>query len=339
MKIEKTVRIAERNDLMPVVCRETGINSALMVPRIPHSIRGGFVFDYVHPLAYWSNAEGMVRAGRAYLESVKNNNVLSGLVLMSYKRLELIDQGLLSSTEANAVLSTAHENVLIDLLVLVARLTDKNTTGCSQLMLEYKDIKDLKDMTGALTSYCKTIQDQVFGDSDDEVQDRIKILNQELRAERRVAGGSAVYVSARDTAKRLEQEHAVNVRNAKQLIKDNTIVLHAEGLLGPKLHEFLSKTLLSGDNVSILGSETKNKLVLKLEALAHPSAALIVKALQDAADPRNIFGRTTEEALDRAVEKTGTKRLSIAEMIAKKREEEKQRSEGSALSANAGTEF
>lgn len=300
MKINPKVCITKQQEVIACTCSKTGIVSALVIPQLPVDSKGhGFVFDYVHPISHWSNAQGMIKAGRNYISKLEPQ-VLAGLALVVFNHYSLLDKYELSAQEANAILCTASTDTLIDLLSLAALITDKNSAGTPALVLEWRDIKDQQTIDRQLASYIKTLKAEFISSVKEDNNDpmrRIKILNAHVGQGRSFKNGVTL-LSAKQSMASFEREFEDTFRAAKKEIKDLIAYMRKEGAVSIKLLDFLS-ALTAGRNLVAMSAEVRVQLCAKLHAIASTEADRIASLLQDCNNPYDIFAKA-DESLERA---------------------------------------
>lgn len=302
MKISPRVCLTKQQEVQACVCLKTGIVSALVVPQVPKGSKGeAFVFEYIHPLSYWSNAQGMVKAGRAYLAQLEPQ-MLAGLILTTFGHYSLLDRYELSAVEANEILCTASKDSLTELLVLAGLLTEKNSEYTPALTLEWKDLRYAQTIDAQLLEYIKTLRSEFIAiPQADATSQRIKILNASVGQGRTFKNG-VQYLSKKQVMASFEKEFEVTFKAAKLEIKGLILDLYANTSRIPgltlKLIDFL-QALTAGRNLVAMSNEIRIKLQEKLNALSCPETSRIAELLKACYNPYDIFAKA-DEGLDRA---------------------------------------
>jgi len=333
MKIEHELTLPAKVESQKLVCKKSGICYELAVPALKDFSLGckSFkhpVLEYDSPLAYWSNVQGFAMQSREYLVAL-DKQVLAGLVIVAYSHFELIDFSLLSAVEANAVLRTAHEGLLAQMLRLTGRMSAKSAKGLPVLYVEWADCKQLKSIDGLLQAYYKRLQ-PYFNEQAKEEQrvaerraaDTANAYDKLMaRQGRTLAGGQ--YLSAKQTLTEKEKEFDAQLKLNKKLLKKLAVDLVEAKLITAGLGQLLSD-LTVGRTLVAVNEGLRKQLVDKLKGLG-AAGQQAAKILQDSVNPYDVFVRCEAE-LDRASDlidqpagKVPANKLSLAEILARKK--------------------
>ena len=304
MKINPRVCLTKQQDQVPCICLKTGIASSLIVPQLPKGAKGeAFVFEYIHPLSYWSNAQGMIKAGRSYIEKLEAS-VLAGLVLTTYEHYGLLDRYELGAVEANAILCTASNDSLIELLCLAGLFTEKNTESAPALVLEWKDIKYFPTLDAQLLEYIKTLRAEFISPiQEDASQRRIQVLNASVGQGKTFKNGVTL-LSNKASLASYEKDFELQFKAAKKECKELSLKLGElasnYGLepLSAKLQSFIT-SILAGRNLVALSKELRNKVCDRLKEHGSVEAFRMATLIASCDNPYDIFAKV-EEGLDRA---------------------------------------
>lgn len=313
MRVDAKVCITKQQEIIAVVCEKTGINSALVISDLAGKQE---VLTWHHPFAYWSNVEGLIK-DRAWLEKV-DNQVLAGLFITAYSRYELLDLQGMNAVEGNAVLKTASNETLINLVYQARVFNKKNTSGVGMLSVDWPAIKDSASAEGLLKGYLKRITP--YFDKPEEgnkKQDRLFAMSIEAREGRILAGGE--YLSGKSTLSDHEREFEANLRSnraeGRVLVDD----LRARQVISDKQKGIL-ESILKGRGLVNLPDEKRADIAEKLIAMNDKGAARFAEILEASVNPYDIFHRGAE-SLDSVSEefRKDSKPVSIADILAERK--------------------
>lgn len=311
MKITPKICLTKQQEVIAVSCSKTGINSALVMPNIP-----GMVFEYIHPLAYWANVQGVLKQGRKYLEKLEPQ-IQAGLVISAYQHFNLLDLYTLTAQEANAVLCTASQDTLVDALVLASHFTAQKAVGTPILSMEWKDIKNWQTIDQTLSAYIKRIKPDFIRPElspEEARQQRIQVLNIEAR-DRKLPHG--VIELRKPTLSDCEREWEAQFKLNKKAIK--ALLPKLAGIISESFYEFLNK-IVKDRNLVAMSQDLRAKVCTKLNTTASPVAEEIARLIEACLNPYDIFAHVSED-LERASDSFNrpARKRSIAEILADKK--------------------
>lgn len=277
MKIDPKLCLTKQQKIVACSCKVTGINSALIVPAI-----AGQVFEYVHPLSYYSNCSGMIKQGAKYLAEL-DQQILAGLFISSYQHYELLDLLELSAQEANAILCTASKASLVEALELVPYFTHQNVVASPIFSMYWKGLEAQPDINEALTGYIRRLAKDFKTPQtlEERKQGMITVLNKEA-IERRLHGGYTAISSSMlsDSEKDFEDSFKEWKKEAKRLIS----ALANNSTLSSEFIAFL-KTVNKDRNMITMSQSLREKVAQKLQDKQHPDAIKLAKIILDCSNP------------------------------------------------------
>ena len=276
MKINPKLCITKQQKVVACSCKVTGINSALVVPAI-----AGYVFEYQHPLAYFSNCQGMIKQGARYLREL-DQQILAGLFISSYQHYGLLDLLELSAQEANAILCTASQASLIEALELVPLFTQQNVVASPIFALYWKGLQPQADVNGELTNFVRRLAKDFKTPSataEERKQMQITVLNK-TAIERRMNGGFIALSSSRVTLSDIEKDFEEDFKEWKKEAKRLIAALAANSLLSADFVSFL-KTVNKDRNMVTMSKSLREKVSTKLNESSHPDALKLAKIIID----------------------------------------------------------
>jgi len=288
MQIKPSIKTAQPNQQVLVVCPYTGIASALTLCEIP-----GKVLEAKHPLAEFAVAKEIVKEGVAYLRKLEPS-ILSGLMLSIYKHYGLIHFGRESAIEQNTLLQSAGTECLIRALSLSRAFTVKNLEYIPEFSLDWSTHASAYSLAESLFSYIRLIQDSIFPPA----QTKAEIDTTSIKLKK--------LVSTKKPASNFDAEFKAAKVEAKVLIQAS--------LLEQKFKGFLIQ-LFSGKNLLMINDELRAKVVARLEA---NNEARLAEIVRDMVDPF-INVEAFDDAFDRASDSfTPRPKRSLADILAAK---------------------
>jgi hypothetical protein len=295
MKIKPFVALSTQQEVISLVCENTGIASAIVIPALPSDIAQ--TLTWTHPFSYWANVKGLLVQPRSWFEKLDNQS-LAGLILSAYKRFELLDTQSLSAVEANKIIATASADTLIDLVYLARFFTEKACSGVGFYTLDWISVKDSPTLDKDLKAFYTRIRPYFIREDKKPAtpQDRATLLSIRTREGRQLAGGT--YLSGKATLSRLEEEFDQKLKANKKELVMLADSLAGRGLITAKQHGIL-KALSKARALVTLESTQRDNIIKKLAAIAAEEATAIIKILQDSINPYDWDVRAADE-LDRA---------------------------------------
>ena len=312
MRIEPKLCLTKQQKVVACYCKVTGIASALIVPAIK-----GYAFEYVHPLSFRCNCEGLIKQGRDYLKEL-DQEILAGLFLSTYVHFDLLDLRELTATEANAILCTASKESLIEALELASLFTSKNVVGSPTLTMDWHNLKDQTDANRELTTYIRRLAKDFKtpeATAEERKQMRITVINREA-IDRRTSTGYIALSSSKVHLSDSEKEFEVSFKEAKKEAKRLINALQTSSVLSAEFISFL-KTVNKDRNMVTMSESLRNKVAQKLQDNRHPDAMKLAKIILECANPYDL--EITEAPL-KAEDIDKQKRIkSLKDILADKR--------------------
>lgn len=276
MKINPQLCLTKQQKIVACTCKVTGINSALIMPAI-----AGYAFEYVHPLSYFSNCQGMIKQGAEYLKQL-DQQVLAGLFISAYQHFNLIDLLELTVQEANAILCTASQASLIEALELVPLFTQKNVVASPIFALYWKGLQPQTDANAELTHFVRRLAKDFKTPSataEERKQMQITVLNK-TAIERRMKGGFVALSSTKYVQSDAERDFEEDFKGWKKEAKRLIAALAATGILSDKFISFL-KSINEARNMVTMSKTLRVQVADKLVDAKHPDAIKLAKILLD----------------------------------------------------------
>lgn len=297
------------------ICSITGIAITIEAPAILN-----LALEYDNPLADSKNFLQLASLPFKQLEAFEPS-ILAGLLLAVYKHFELLECPL-SSAAQNLSLQSCPKSLLIECLKFYSSLTSKQSKLLAHFNLKPKDENELQKST--LSDVIKTkkesdlslIYPPAIAPFLDDTYNEVEGIRRFKAAEDKKLFNAAIQ-RARKSKEKTQQELLTKGRKiTKSLI--------TESILSDKLVEFL-KLLFSSDYLLTAEQELKDRIIKALTKHEGNKNCLdLIKILKDSIftnKVESLFSDEEDEVIAEeleVVEKTEERKLTLAEILAKR---------------------
>lgn len=293
---------------LTIVCNITGISFEILSPAIPNT--KGHCFSGLSPLANKEAAEQLALCRYSEAHYDLSNSVMAGVLLSLFHHYELRTDKL-SSIEANMVLSQLPLFQLSQTCNFLSNLSDHELRRIPHLSLESGEPSTLKHWY----LDCQRVLD---------VTDYAPIEQQQPKTK-----GSYIDQSI------VEEDR----KAARSLLKD----LKANSVLPIKLQTIVTMSIQK-NNLAMISPELRKNIVAGLEKLGTPEclslAEIFVRTGKNITQQEAIISKSFDEPAStfQHISNAPSVRLTLAEIIAQKKEQAKQKPMNEALSIIAEIE-